>query len=50
MLGHVTFARIYKNECVWKYQMKLELCICEALSYMHATLETAFVGMAINYY
>ena len=30
-------------------QMKLDLYICEALSYMHSTIETAFVGMAINY-
>ena len=32
-----------------KDQMKLDLCICEALSYMHVTMETVFVGMAINY-
>ena len=30
--------------------MKLDLCICEALSYMHVTMETTFVGMAINYH
>ena len=30
--------------------MKLDLCIGEALSYMHVTIETAFVGVAINYH
>ena len=29
--------------------MKLDLCSCEALSYMHITMETTFVGVAINY-
>ena len=33
-----------------KDQMKLNLCISEALSYMHVTIETTFVGMAINYH
>ena len=33
-----------------KDQMKLDLCICEALSYMHVTIETTFVGVAINYH
>jgi len=28
--------------------MKLDLCICEALSYTHVTIEIAFVGVAIN--
>ena len=30
--------------------MKLDLCICEALSYMHSTMEIAFVGVAITYH
>ena len=29
---------------------KLGLCICEALSHMHGTMKTAFVGVAINFY
>ena len=33
-----------------KDQMKLDLCIYEALSYTHSTMETVFVGMAINYH
>ena len=55
-MGHVIFAldtqvfikirNVYRN---LKDQMKLDLCICEALSYMHITIETAFVGVAINY-
>ena len=28
----------------------LDLYIYETLSYMHSTMETAFVGMAINYH
>ena len=31
-----------------KDQMELDLCLCETLSYTHITMETAFVGMAIN--
>ena len=56
-MGHVIFAldtqvfikisNVYRN---LKYQMKLDLCICESLSYTHVTIETAFVGMAINYH
>ena len=56
-MGHVIFApdtqvfikirNVYRN---LKVQMKLDLCICEALSYMHVTIETAFVGVAINYH
>ena len=56
-MGHVNFeldtqvfikiSNIYRN---LKDQMKLDLCICEALSYTHITLETAFVGVAINYH
>ena len=38
---------VYRN---LKDQMKLDLCICEALSYMRVTIETAFVGVAINYH
>ena len=30
--------------------MKLDLCIGEALSYKYVTIETAFVGVAINYH
>ena len=33
-----------------KDQMKLDTCICEALSYLHGTMETVFVGVAINYH
>ena len=56
-MGHVIFtldtqvlikiSNVYGN---LKDQMKLDLCICEALSYMHVTIETAFVGVAINYH
>ena len=56
-MGHVIFAldtqvfikisNVYRN---LKGQMKLDLCIGEALSYMHVTIETTFVGMAINYH
>ena len=56
-MGHVIFALdtqvFIKNSNVNRNpidQMKLDLCICEALSYMHITIETAFVGMAINYH
>ena len=52
-MGHVIFAldtqvfikisNVYRN-------LKLDLCIGEALSYMHVTIETAFVGVAINYH
>ena len=28
--------------------MKLDLCIYEALSYTYGTMETVYVGMAIN--
>ena len=53
-MGHVIFAldtqvfveisNVYTN---LKDQMKLDLCICEALS---CTNVTAFVGVAINYH
>ena len=52
-MGHVIFAldtqvlikiNVYENP---KDQMKLDLCICEALSCMHITMEITFVGMAI---
>ena len=33
-----------------KDQMKLDLCIYEALSYMYSAMETVFVGVAINYH
>ena len=56
-MGHIIFAldkqvfikisNVYRN---LKDQMKLDLHICEALSYMHVTIETTFVGMAINYH
>ena len=56
-MGHVIFAldtqvfikisNVYRN---LKDQMKHDLFICEALSYMHVTLETTFVGVAINYH
>ena len=56
-MGHVIFAldtqvfikisNVYRN---LKSLMKLNLCIGEALSYMHVTIETAFVGVAINYH
>ena len=52
-MGHVIFAldiqvfikisNVYRN---LKGQMKLDLCIGEALSYTHVTIETAFVGVA----
>ena len=54
-MGNVIFAldtqvfikigNVFRN---LKDQMKLDLCICEALSYMHVTMETTFVGVAIN--
>ena len=54
-MGHVIFALdtqvFIKISNVYRSlndQMKLDLCICEALSYMHVTIETAFVGMAIK--
>ena len=56
-MGHVIFAldtqvflkisNVYRN---LKGEMKLDLCIGEALSYMHVAIETTFVGMAINYH
>ena len=56
-MGHVIFAldtqvlikisNVYRN---LKDQMKLDLCICESLSRTHITIETAFVGVAINYH
>ena len=56
-MGHVIFTldtqvfiKISKVYINLKDQMKLDLCICEALSYTHVTIETAFVGVAINYH
>ena len=56
-MGHVIFAldtqvfikisNVYRN---LKDQMKLDLWVCEALSYTHVTIETTLVGMAINYH
>ena len=56
-MGHVIFAldtqvfikisNVYRN---LKGLMKVDLCIGEALSYTHVTIETAFVGVAINYH
>ena len=43
-MSFLHFNNVYGNP---KDQMKLDLCICEALSYMHITMETTFVGMAI---
>ena len=50
--GLLTFApikinNVYGNLKDWK---KLDLCICEALSYTHATMENILVGIAINYH
>ena len=55
-MGHVIFAldtqvfiklnNVYGNP---KHQMKPCLCIHETLSYSHITMETIFVGVAINY-
>ena len=42
-----------KSMCVCgnlKDQMRLDLCIYEALSFMYITMETVFVGVAINYH
>ena len=33
-----------------KHQLKCDLYMCEALHYTHSTIETAFVGVAINYH
>ena len=43
----IKISNVYIN---LKGHMKLDLCIGEALSYMHVTIETAFVGVAINYH
>ena len=40
----IKISNVYRN---LNGKMKLDLCICEALSYTHVTTETAFVGMAI---
>ena len=53
-MGHVIFALdkqvFIKISNVYRNQIKLDLRICEALNYMHVTIETTFVGMAINYH
>ena len=43
----IKISSVYRN---LKDQMKLDLCIGEALSCTHVTIETTFVGMAINYH
>ena len=43
----IKISNVYRNV---KGQMKLDLCIGEALSYTHITIETTFVGVAINYH
>ena len=43
----IKISNVYRS---LKDQMKLDLCICEALSYTHVTIETAFVGLTINYH
>ena len=43
----IKISNVYRN---LKDQMKLDFCICEALSYMHVTIETTFEGVAINYH
>ena len=51
-MGHVIFTGISKINSVYgnlKDRMKLELCIYEGLSYTYGTMETVYVGMAINY-
>ena len=45
--GFIKISNVYRN---LKGQMKLDSHIGEALSYTHVTIETAFVGMAINYH
>ena len=45
-MGQVTFTQVFIKITI-EYQ--LELCIYEALSNMHGTMETVFVGVAINY-
>ena len=56
-MGHVIFAldtqvfiKINIGYQNLKDQMKLDLCIYEALGYVHDTMETTFVGVAINYH
>ena len=45
--GISKISNMYEN---LKDQMKFDLCICEALSYTYGTMETVYVGVAINYY
>ena len=49
-LDTLVFTKISNVYGNLKHQMKLDLCICEALNYMHVAIETAFVGVAINYH
>ena len=46
-LVFIKISNVYRN---LKDQMKLDLCVCEALSYTNVTIETTFVGVAINYH
>ena len=50
-MGHALDTQVFsKINSVYgnlKDQLKLDLCICETLSYVHGTMETTFVGVAI---
>ena len=43
----IKISNVYGN---LKHQLKRDLYIYEALCYTHSTIETAFVGVAINYH
>ena len=43
----IKISNVHRNP---KGQLKLDLCIGETLSYTHVTIETTFVGVAINYH
>ena len=45
--GISKISSVYEN---LKDQMKFDLCICKALSYKYGTMETVYVGVAINYH
>ena len=52
VVSYTRYTGIHKNQySVYRNledQMKLDLCIYEALSYTHRTMETVFAGMTIN--
>ena len=47
---HTGISKIISMYGNLKDKMKLDVCICETLSYIYGTMEVVFVGVGNNYH